>query len=150
MRTLDIFRTSVASAALGFAKRAFHEALERAKTRKMFNGHLADFQITQVKLAEMATRIESAELLTYKAAWLKDQGMNVTKEAAMAKMTSTENAQWVIDAAVQLFGGLGVVSGVVVERLYREIRALRIYEGATEVQMLIIAKSVLENHRVNS
>jgi len=150
MRTLDIFRTSVASAALGFAKRAFHEALERAKTRKMFNGHLADFQISQVKLAEMATRIESAELLTYKAAWLKDQGKNVTKEAAMAKMTATENAQWVIDAAVQMFGALGVVSGVIVERLYREIRALRIYEGATEVQMLIIAKSVLENHRVNS
>jgi acyl-CoA dehydrogenase len=147
MRTLDIFRTSVASAALGFAKRAFHEALERAQTRKMFNGLLADFQITQVKLAEMATRIESAELLTYKAAWLKDHGKNVTKEAAMAKMTSTENAQWVIDAAVQMFGGMGVMSGVTVESLYREIRALRIYEGATEVQMLIIAKSVLEQHR---
>ena len=147
MRTLDIFRTSVAAAALGFAKRAFHEAIERANTRKMFNGVLADFQLTQARLAEMATRIESAELLTYKAAWLKDQGKNVTKEAAMAKMTSTENAQWVIDAAVQMFGGMGVVSNHPVESLYREIRALRIYEGATEVQLLIIAKSVLENHR---
>ena len=147
MRTLDIFRTSVAAAALGFAKRAFHEAIERANTRKMFNGVLADFQLTQARLAEMATRIESAELLTYKAAWLKDQGKNVTKEAAMAKMTSTENAQWVIDAAVQVFGGMGVVSNHPVESLYREIRALRIYEGATEVQLLIIAKSVLENHR---
>lgn len=147
MRTLDIFRTSVAAAALGFAKRAMHEALERVTQRKMFNGVLADFQITQVKLAEMATRIETAELLTYKAAWLKDQNQNVTQQAAMAKMTSTENAQWVIDAAVQLFGGMGVVSNHPVESLYREIRALRIYEGATEVQMLIIAKSVLENHK---
>jgi acyl-CoA dehydrogenase len=147
MRTLDIFRTSVAAAALGFAKRAFYEAIERANTRKMFNGLLADFQLTQARLAEMATRIESAELLTYKAAWLKDQGKNVTKEAAMAKMTSTENAQWVIDAAVQMFGGMGVVSGHPVESLYREIRALRIYEGATEVQLLIIAKSVIDNHR---
>ena len=147
MRTLDIFRTSVAAAALGFSKRAMHEALERVTQRKMFNGVLADFQITQVKLAEMATRIETAELLTYKAAWLKDQNQNVTQQAAMAKMTSTENAQWVIDAAVQLFGGMGVVSNHPVESLYREIRALRIYEGATEVQMLIIAKSVLENHK---
>jgi len=147
MRTLDIFRTSVAAAALGFAKRAMHEALGRVTSRKMFSGVLADFQITQVKLAEMATRIETAELLTYKAAWLKDQNQNVTQQAAMAKMTSTENAQWVIDAALQLFGGMGVVSNHPVESLYREIRALRIYEGATEVQMLIIAKSVLENYK---
>jgi acyl-CoA dehydrogenase len=150
MRTLDIFRTSVAAAALGFAKRAMHEALERVTHRKMFNGVLADFQITQVKLAEMATRIETAELLTYKAAWLKDQNQNVTQQAAMAKMTSTENAQWVIDTALQLFGGMGVVSNHPVESLYREIRALRIYEGATEVQLLIIAKSVLQNHKVNT
>ena len=145
MRTLDVFRTSVAAASLGFARRAFDEALQRATTRKMFGGVLADFQLTQAKLAQMATAIDSAALLTYRAAWLRDQGHNVTREAAMAKMTATENAQQVIDAAVQLFGGLGVVSGQPVERLYREIRALRIYEGATEVQQLIIARDLLRS-----
>ena len=143
MRTLDVFRTSVAAASLGFARRAFDEALQRATTRRMFGGVLADFQLTQAKLAQMATAIDSAALLTYRAAWQRDQGQNVTREAAMAKMTATENAQQVIDAAVQLFGGLGVVSGQPVERLYREIRALRIYEGATEVQQLIIARELL-------
>ena len=145
MRTLDVFRTSVAAASLGFARRAFDEALQRATTRKMFGGVLADFQLTQAKLAQMATAIDSAALLTYRAAWLRDQGHNVTREAAMAKMTATENAQQVIDAAVQMFGGLGVVSGQPVERLYREIRALRIYEGATEVQQLIIARDLLRS-----
>jgi len=145
MRTLDVFRTSVAAASLGFARRAFDEALQRATTRKMFGGVLADFQLTQAKLAQMATAIDSAALLTYRAAWLRDQGHNVTREAAMAKMTATENAQQVIDAAVQMFGGLGVVSGQSVERLYREIRALRIYEGATEVQQLIIARDLLRS-----
>jgi acyl-CoA dehydrogenase len=144
MRTLDVFRTSVAAAALGFARRAFDEALQRATTRKMFGGVLADFQLTQAKLAHMATAIDSAALLTYRAAWLRDQGRNVTREAAMAKMTATENAQQVIDAAVQIFGGQGVVSGEPVERLYREIRALRIYEGATEVQQLIIGRDLLK------
>jgi alkylation response protein AidB-like acyl-CoA dehydrogenase len=143
MRTLDVFRTSVAAAALGFARRALQEALQRATTRRMFDGVLADFQLTQAKLADMATAIDSAALLTYRAAWLRDQGRNVTREAAMAKMTATENAQRVIDAAVQLFGGLGVVHDQPVERLYREIRALRIYEGATEVQQLIIARELL-------
>ena len=143
MRTLDVFRTSVAAASLGFARRAFDEALQRATTRRMFGGVLSDFQLTQAKLAQMATAIDSAALLTYRAAWQRDQGQNVTREAAMAKMTATENAQQVIDAAVQLFGGLGVVSGQPVERLYREIRALRIYEGATEVQQLIIARELL-------
>jgi alkylation response protein AidB-like acyl-CoA dehydrogenase len=143
MRTLDVFRTSVAAAALGFARRAMDEALHRATTRKMFNGVLADFQLTQAKLAQMATAIDSAALLTYRAAWLRDQGKNVTREAAMAKMTATENAQQVIDAAVQMWGGMGVVSEVPVERLYREIRSLRIYEGATEVQQLIIARELL-------
>lgn len=143
MRTLDVFRTSVAAASLGFARRAFDEALQRATTRKMFGGVLADFQLTQAKLAQMATAIDSAALLTYRAAWMRDQGHNVTREAAMAKMTATENAQQVIDAAVQMLGGLGVVSGQPVERLYREIRALRIYEGATEVQQLIIARDLL-------
>ena len=145
MRTLDVFRTSVAAAALGFARRAFDEGLQRATTRKMFNGVLADFQLTQAKLAQMATTIDSAALLTYRAAWLRDQGKNVTREAAMAKMVATEGAQQVIDAAVQLWGGLGVVSEQPVERLYREIRALRIYEGATEVQQLIIARDLLKD-----
>ena len=146
MRTLDVFRTSVAAAALGFARRALDEALARATSRRMFKGVLADFQLTQAKLAQMATAIDSAALLTYRAAWRRDLGQPVTKEAAMAKMTATENAQQIIDAAVQMFGGLGVVSEVPVERLYREIRALRIYEGATEVQLLIIARELLRHH----
>ena len=143
MRTLDVFRTSVASAALGFARRALDEALARATQRRMFGGVLADFQLTQSKLAQMATAIDSAALLTYRAAWMRDQGQNVTREAAMAKLTATENAQQVIDMAVQMWGGQGVVSEQPVERLYREIRSLRIYEGATEVQQLIIARDLL-------
>ncbi|TFZ08541.1 acyl-CoA dehydrogenase family protein [Ramlibacter humi] len=145
MRTLDVFRTSVAAAALGFARRALDEALQRATTRKMFNQTLADFQLTQAKLAQMATTIDSAALLVYRAAWQRDQGRNVTREAAMAKLTATEGAQQVIDAAVQLFGGAGVVSGQPVETLYRDIRALRIYEGASEVQQLIIARELLKD-----
>jgi alkylation response protein AidB-like acyl-CoA dehydrogenase len=145
MRTLDVFRTSVAAASLGFARRAFDEALQRATSRKMFNQTLADFQLTQAKLAQMATTIDASALLTYRAAWLRDQGQSVTKEAAMAKMTATEGAQQVIDAAVQIWGGMGVVSGHIVERLYREIRSLRIYEGATEVQQLIIARELLKD-----
>lgn len=144
MQTLDIFRTSVAAAALGMARRALAEALVRATTRPMFDQMLADFQITQVKLATMATGIDTAALLTYRAAWQRDQGRNVTREAAMAKMHATETAQQVIDAAVQIWGGIGVVSGHPVEELYREIRALRIYEGATEVQQLIIARQTLK------
>jgi acyl-CoA dehydrogenase len=143
MATLDVFRTSVAAAALGFARRALQEALQRTTSRKMFGQILSDFQLTQARLAQMATGIDAAALLTYRAAWMRDQGHNVTKEAAMAKMTATETAQQVIDAALQLHGGLGVVSGHPVERLYREIRALRIYEGATEVQQLIIARALL-------
>ncbi len=143
MRTLDVFRTSVAAAALGFARRALDEALARATQRRMFGGVLADFQLTQSKLAQMATAIDSAALLTYRAAWMRDQGQNVTREAAMAKLTATENAQQVIDMAVQMWGGQGVVSEQPVERLYREIRSLRIYEGATEVQQLIIARDLL-------
>jgi acyl-CoA dehydrogenase len=143
MQTLDIFRTSVAAAALGFARRALDESLSRATKRKMFNQTLADFQITQMKLAQMATGVDISALLTYRAAWLRDQGQAVTREAAMAKMTATETAQQIIDAAVQIWGGLGVVSGHPVEKLYREIRALRIYEGATEVQQLIIARQTL-------
>jgi acyl-CoA dehydrogenase len=144
MRTLDVFRTSVAAAALGLARRALDEALHRAKTRKMFNQVLADFQLTQAKLAQMALTIDSSALLVYRAAWQRDQGRTITREAAMAKYTATEGAQQVIDSAVQIFGGLGVVSGMAVERLYREIRSLRIYEGASEVQQLIIARELLK------
>jgi acyl-CoA dehydrogenase len=144
MRTLDVFRTSVAAAALGFARRALDEALQRASTRKMFHQVLADFQLTQAKLAQMATTIDSSALLVYRAAWQRDQGRSVTKEAAMAKLTATEGAQQVIDAAVQIFGGMGVQEGSIVERLYREIRPLRIYEGASEVQQLIIARELLK------
>jgi acyl-CoA dehydrogenase len=144
MRTLDVFRTSVAAAALGFARRALDEALARAQSRRMFGHTLADFQLSQAKLAQMATTIDSAALLVYRAAWQRDRGQGVTKEAAMAKMAATEGAQQVIDAAVQMFGGLGVQRGQVVEQLYREIRSLRIYEGATEVQQLIIARELLK------
>ncbi|OFA05938.1 acyl-CoA dehydrogenase [Duganella phyllosphaerae] len=143
MSTLDVFRTSVAAAALGFARRALDEALAHATQRQMFGQMLSDFQLTQAKLADMATGIDAAALLTYRAAWQRDCGRKVTKEAAMAKLTATETAQQVIDAALQMFGGLGVVSEQPVERLYREIRALRIYEGATEVQQLIIARELL-------
>jgi acyl-CoA dehydrogenase len=145
MRTLDVFRTSVAAAALGFARRALEEGLARAKARPMFGQQLADFQLTQARLAQMALTIDSAALLTYRAAWERDQGLNVTRAAAMAKLAATEGAQQVIDAAVQLFGGLGVTRGQAVERLYREIRSLRIYEGASEVQQLIIGRDLLKN-----
>jgi acyl-CoA dehydrogenase len=147
MATLDVFRTSVAAAAVGFARRALEEALRRATARQMFGQTLADFQLTQAKLADMATGIDAAALLTYRAAWLRDRGRPVTVEAAMAKMTATETAQRVIDAAVQLFGGLGVVNDEPVARLYREIRPLRIYEGATEVQELIVARGVIKDFR---
>jgi acyl-CoA dehydrogenase len=143
MATLDVFRTSVAAAALGFARRALDEGLARATGRKMFGKTLADFQLTQAKLAQMAMGVDASALLTYRAAWLRDQGRRVTKEAAMAKLHATETAQEVIDAALQMFGGQGVVSGEVIETLYREIRALRIYEGASEVQQLIIARELL-------
>jgi acyl-CoA dehydrogenase len=145
MRTLDIFRCSVAAAALGFARHALDAALDHATARRMFGQTLADFQLTQARLAQMATDIDAAALLTYRAAWLRDRGETVTAEAAMAKMTATESAQRVIDAAVQLHGGLGVKSGHPVESLYREIRALRIYEGATEVQQLIIGRQLLRD-----
>jgi len=146
MRTLDVFRTSVAAAALGFARRAFDEAMTRATSRKMFGGVLGDFQLSQAKLAQMALTIDSAALLTYRAAWQRDQGKSVTREAAMAKLAATEGAQQVIDAAVQMWGGRGVQSGEPVEKLYREIRALRIYEGASEVQQLIIGRDLLKAH----
>jgi len=146
MRTLDIFRASVAAAALGLARRALDEALARAQSRRMFGATLGDLQLTQAALGDMATAIDGAALLTYRAAWVRDvQKGRATREAAMAKMTATEAAQRVIDAAVQLHGGLGVTRGQVVERLYREIRALRIYEGATEVQKLIVARELVRS-----
>ena len=149
MQTLDVFRASVAAAALGFARRAFDEALAQSTGRRLFGQALADFQTTQAALADMATDIDSAALLTYRAAWVRDcQGLKTTREAAMAKMTATENAQRVIDRALQMFGGRGVMRGEVIERLYREIRALRIYEGATEVQKIIIARDILKNAKV--
>lgn len=145
MRNLDIFRTTVAGAALGLARRALDEALARAKDRKMFGQRLGDLQMTQAKLADMATAIEASALLTYRAAWLRDvRQARATHEVAMAKMHATEAAQQVIDSAVQIFGGLGVMRGHPVELLYREVRALRIYEGATEVQKVIIARQLLK------
>jgi acyl-CoA dehydrogenase len=150
MRTLNVFRTSVAGAALGFGQRALDEALDHAVSRPMFGKTLADFQLTQAALADMVTRLDAARLLTYRAAWLHDTGRPCAKEVAMAKMTATESAQRVIDQAVQMFGGRGVVHGERVEQLYRDIRALRIYEGATEVQKLIIGRELLNMAKKNS
>ncbi len=149
MQTLDIFRTSVAAAAVGFARHALDEALDRSTSRRMFGQTLADFQLTQATLADMATGIDTGALLTYRAAWIRDcLGVAGTREVAMAKMVATETAQQVIDKALQMFGGLGVKSGMAVERLYREIRALRIYEGATEVQKLIIGREILKDFQL--
>ncbi|MEO6990497.1 MAG: acyl-CoA dehydrogenase family protein [Candidatus Baltobacteraceae bacterium] len=147
MRTLDIFRTSVAAAALGMARRALAAALERVDERRLFGAPLADLQLTQAALAEMATATDASALLTYRAAWLRDRGERATREAAMAKRFATESAQRTIDRAVQLFGALGVARGNVAERLYREIRSLRIYEGASEVQQLIVARETLARVR---
>jgi acyl-CoA dehydrogenase len=151
MRTLDIFRASVAAAALGMARRALHEATQHAQNRRMFGQTLADFQLTQARLGEMAALVDAAALLTYRAAWMRDtlgssgeQAAAYTQAAAMAKYTATENAQRVIDMALQMHGGRGVEVGTKVEALYRDIRALRIYEGASEVQLLIMGKSVLK------
>lgn len=147
MRTLDVFRTTVAGAALGLAQCALDLALAHAGERRMFGRALADFQLTQAALADMATELDAARLLTYRAAWLRDNGEPAVQEVAMAKMTATESAQRIIDRAVQLFGGRGVRRGERVERLYRDVRALRIYEGATEVQKLIIGRELLRPAR---
>lgn len=151
MATLDVFRPSVGAAALGFARRALDEAARHALSRRMFGAALADLQLTQAHLAEMALDIDSGALLVYRAAWAKDRpdlsGVDrITYEAAMGKWQATEGAQRVIDKAVQMFGGLGVKKGSKVEELYREIRALRIYEGATEVQKVIIARQLLAGY----
>lgn len=145
MGTLDIFRVSVGAAALGLARRAFDQALDRVRQRKIFGSKLSTFQLTQAKLADMAVANDASALLVYRAAWTKATvGGRTTREASMAKLFATEQAQFVVDQAVQLHGGLGVVHGVTVERLYRDIRALRIYEGTTEVQKLVIASQYLK------
>ena len=144
MSTLDIFRATVGAAALGFARRALHEAIDRVGRREVFGQKLAQFQATQMRIADMAVEVDAAALLVYRAAWTKDtQERRVTRESAMAKLYATEAAQRVIDSAVQLFGGLGVTVGSAVERLYREIRPLRIYEGTSEIQKIVIATQLL-------
>jgi alkylation response protein AidB-like acyl-CoA dehydrogenase len=143
--TLDIFRATVGAAALGFARRALDEAIQHTKQRKQFGQALAEFQMTQARLADMAMRTDASALLVYRAAWARDKGAQRTaRESAMAKLHATEAAQRTIDDALQLFGGRGVVAGEAVERLYREIRALRIYEGTSEIQKLVIARNILE------
>jgi acyl-CoA dehydrogenase len=150
MATLDIFRSTVGAAALGFARRALHETLSHASSRKLFGGTLGDLQLSQAAIADSAAEVDAAALLVYRAAWTKDMGApRVTREAALAKLVATENAQAVIDRAVQIHGGLGVTKGVKVEELYREIRALRIYEGASEVQKIVIARDLLRSANRN-
>jgi acyl-CoA dehydrogenase len=147
MATLDIFRSTVGAAALGLARRGLHESIERAATRKMFGAPLGNLQMTQASLAESVADVDAAALLVYRAAWTKDHGADrITLESSIAKMVATEMAQRVIDRAVQLHGGNGVRAGVKVEALYREVRALRIYEGATEIQKVIIAREKLKAH----
>jgi len=144
MATLDIFRPTVGAAALGFARRALDEATGRARSRELFDAPLHDLQLVQAMLGESALDVDASALLVFRAAWAKDSGQErITREAAMAKLYATESAQQVIDKAVQIFGGMGVVSGVKVEELYREIRALRIYEGASEVQKIVISRAHL-------
>jgi acyl-CoA dehydrogenase len=151
MATLDIFRSTVAAAALGFARRALDESVRRVREREVFGRPLAEYQMTQQKIADMATAVDASALLVYRAAWTKDQGAErVTREASMAKMAVTESAQRVIDDAVQIFGGLGVVVGHPVEELYRDIRPLRIYEGTTEIQKIIIAREVCREYEEES
>ena len=147
MATLDVFRSTVAAAALGMARRALDETLDYTAERNIFGGKLGDLQLVQAKIGEMALGVDSSALLVYRAAWTKDcAAERVTREAAMAKYHATETAQQVIDAAVQLHGGKGVTKGYIVEALYRDIRALRIYEGASEVQTTIIARQTVANH----
>lgn len=149
--TLDVFRSTVGAAALGFARRALDESIKHVTDRCVFGAPLADMQLTQAKLAEMATEIDASALLVYRAAWANDTGApRVTREAAMAKWFATEAAQRAADSAVQLLGGRGVVSGARVERLYREVRALRIYEGTSEIQQLVIAGQLLAPYKTDS
>ena len=147
MSSLDAFRSTVGAAALGFARRAYDEAIGQARTRRAFGKAIAEHQLVQAKIADMALKIDAAALLVYRSAWTHDaMGGRVTREAAMAKLYATESAQEVVDEAVQIFGGMGVVAGSTVERLYREVRALRIYEGTSEIQRLIIAGQALADN----
>jgi acyl-CoA dehydrogenase len=144
MAVLDVFRSTVGAAALGFARRALEETVKRAASRRLFGAPLAELAMVQGHIADMAVDVDAAALLVYRAAWTKDQGADrVTREAAMAKLFATDHAQDVIDRAVQIHGGDGVRKGSLVESLYREIRALRIYEGASDVQRIVIARQVL-------
>jgi alkylation response protein AidB-like acyl-CoA dehydrogenase len=146
MATLDIFRSTVGAAALGFARRALTESVAHAKSRQLFGAPLGALQLTQAAIATMATDVDASALLVYRAAWMKDSGAaRVTRESAMAKWFATEAAGRVCDRAVQLFGARGVVRGEIVERLYRDVRALRIYEGASEIQQVVIARQILES-----
>ena len=143
--TLDFFRTSVGAAACGLATRALAESLAHARGRRQFGATIGSFQLTQAALADMATSLDAARLLVYRAAWTKDHGAaRVTVEAAMAKLFATEAAQRIVDSAVQIHGGRGVERGSVVERLYREVRALRIYEGTSEIQRLVIGRHLVD------
>jgi len=144
MRTLDTFRASVGAMALGMGTRALDEAINYARKRILFNKPLTEFQAIQFKLAEMATELDAARLLVYRAAWLKDQGQVITRQAAMAKLFATESAQRAIDEAIQIHGGSGLIHGAITERLYREIRATRIYEGTSEIQKIVIANQLLK------
>ena len=151
MATLDVFRSTVGAASLGFARRALEETLARVASRRLFGAPLADLQMTQASLADSASDVDAAALLIYRAAWTKDNGaQRIAREAAMAKLFATEMAQRVIDRAVQLHGGDGVRAGSKVEQLYREIRALRIYEGASEVQKVIVARETLKSRETLS
>lgn len=151
MGTLDVFRSTVGAAALGFARRALDEALDRASSRELFGAPMAELQMIQGKIADMAVSVDAAALMVYRAAWTKDNGAErVTREASMAKLFATEEAQKVVDQAVQIMGGHGVVTGNPVERLYRDVRALRIYEGASEIQQVVIARQTLSNHSAAS
>lgn len=145
MATLDVFRPTVGAAALGFARRALDESIAHVRERSLFGAPMAALQLTQAKISSMATEVDASALLVYRAAYAKDAGASrITREAAMAKWYATETAQRVADSAVQLFGGRGVTRGEIVERIYRDVRALRIYEGASEIQQIVIARSVLE------
>jgi len=144
-RTLDFFRASVGAAACGMAERALAEAVSRSKARRQFDARIIDLQMTRAAIADMATELDAAELLVYRAAWAKDRGADrIPREAAMAKLFATETAQRVVDRSLQLHGGIGVEHGTVIERLYREVRALRIYEGSSEIQRLIVAQHVVD------
>jgi len=145
METLDTFRTSVGAAACGMARRALDESVSYASTRKQFGKLLAEHQLVQEKLADMATELDAARLLVYRAAYLKDTASGrVTREASEAKLYATEAAGRIIDSAVQIHGGTGLVRGSIVERLYRDVRALRVYEGTSEIQKIVIASQLLK------